>query len=196
MVICYTGTLLISALFGSISIAQTDTDLTVFEASENGNTEMVKAMVTANPAVMDLHDRYGKTPLHYAVCGNHENLIAYFLENGGSVMARDNRGWTALHYAADNGNPDIVEMLLSHHADVDAVDAMQWTPLHHAVMRGHTRVVLCLIKHGANVFAKTSSQTTADAIALAHGQLAIKDYLAAQMIAQSEATHINGYSHQ
>ncbi len=166
---------------GRLSIAQTITESPVFAAAEAGNVSAVTSMVAAAPAVLELHDRYGKTPLHYAVAGGHAGLVAVLLKQGASVTVYDNRGWMALHYAAENGSPEIAEMLINSEADVNAFNTMEWTALHLAVQQGRTRVMLCLIGHGANIDAKTSRGATAYNIACDNNQLVIKDFLVSKM---------------
>ena len=101
------------AIQGGVLCAQTTGNGPVFVAALTGNITAMKAFVTGNPAVVELYDQYGKTPLHYAVCGSNQDLIAYLLANGASVATRDNRGWTALHYAADSSDdPKIANMLI------------------------------------------------------------------------------------
>jgi len=183
----------VCALMATVSLSQSDADHPIFAASERGNVEAVKAIINVNPALIELSDRYGRTPLLYAVCGNHTDLTAYLLSVGASVSTRDNRGWTALHHAAEIGSPEIVELLIRNHADVNAANSLQWTALHQAVLRGRMRVVMTLIEHGADVFASTSQNTTAVNIALENGQLAVRDYLVAHMQEGGKAIRANAY---
>ena len=184
------------AMLGNQTFAQAPAQDPIFAAVEAGNTELVKAIVTANPATVELHDRYGKTPLHYAVCGTHTDLVEFLLKQCASVTARDNRGWTALHHAAENGSSEVTEMLIHWNADVNAVNTMQWTALHQAVLRGHLKVAVCLVQHGADVFAETSRQATAYNIAVEHGHVGLRDYLVAQMEATRTVPSANSVARQ
>jgi ankyrin repeat protein len=175
----------LGSMLASLSFAQTSRDVSIFAAAAAGKSDAVTAVVTADPSLIDSQDQYGKTPLHYAVCGSHSNLAAYLLTKGASVTTRDNRGWTALHHAAENGSPEIAEMLIRAGAEVNAFNTMHWTALHQAVLRGHTRVVLCLVKDGADVYAQTGREATAYNIAIEYGRVGLRDYLVAQMQAAS-----------
>jgi ankyrin repeat protein len=73
-------------------------------------------------ADVNVRNKYGKTPLHYAAkSGTPENITA-LLEAGADVNARDMDGWTPLYYAAEFGTPENITALLEVGADVNARD--------------------------------------------------------------------------
>ena len=69
-------------------------------------------------------------PIHSAVAGNHDAVVAALVDAGADVNATQRHGWTPLHGAAQNGSLASVEMLLAAGADPsarndDGVDALQ-----------------------------------------------------------------------
>ncbi len=68
-------------------------------------------------------------PIHSAVSGGHDDVVAVLIDAGADVNATQRHGWTALHGAAQNGSLASVERLLAAGADPaarndDGVDAI------------------------------------------------------------------------
>lgn len=59
-------------------------------------------------------------PIHSAVAGGHDEVVAVLIGSGADVNARQRHGWTPLHGAARNGSLDSVERLLAAAADPEA----------------------------------------------------------------------------
>ena len=57
------------------------------------------------------------TPLHSAVAGGEEGIVADLLAHGADVAARQELGFTPLHNAAAGGNETIIRLLLDRGAD-------------------------------------------------------------------------------
>ena len=69
-------------------------------------------------------------PIHSAVAGGHDEVVAVLVDAGADVNARQRHGWTPLHGAAQNGTLASVETLLAAGADGaarndDGVDALE-----------------------------------------------------------------------
>ncbi|MBX3628054.1 MAG: ankyrin repeat domain-containing protein [Rhizobacter sp.] len=66
-------------------------------------------------------DDLSRTPLHYAVEGEHYKAVQWLLENGAEVDAHQAEliGETALCQAARKSYPELVELLLKHGANPD-----------------------------------------------------------------------------
>ena len=56
-------------------------------------------------------------PLHSAVAGGHDEVVALLVDAGADVNARQRHGFTPLHGAAQNGAPRTVDRLLAAGAD-------------------------------------------------------------------------------
>lgn len=110
----------------------------------------------------------GKTALHAATLGCHQELVRLLLKWGANVNAKDTGrliAWldptTALHQASQNGNQAIVQMLLNKGADIKAKSPTGATALHMAASEGHHAVVQLLLRWGADVNAKDIRLRTA-----------------------------------
>jgi hypothetical protein len=105
-------------------------------------------------------DYYGRTPLHSAVLGGHEEVVKELLDHGVDTSAADYKEQTALHLAAQRYSPDILELLLEKGADINARDDEGKTPLHFAYQHGVTKMVDFLLEKGAKRDAKTKHGIT------------------------------------
>jgi ankyrin repeat protein len=89
-------------------------------AAQDGNIEEVARLVGEGFAINQF-DYLSRTPLHYAVEGEHYLVAKWLLENGADVNANEEEkiGETALSLAAQGAYPEIVELLLRHGANPD-----------------------------------------------------------------------------
>lgn len=76
-------------------------------------------------------------PLHSAVAGGDEGIVADLLARGADVEARQDLGFTPLHNAAAEGNETIIRLLLERGADRSAVSDSGATAEQIARERGH-----------------------------------------------------------
>ena len=76
-------------------------------------------------------------PLHSAIAGGDEGIVADLLARGADVHARQDLGFTPLHNAAAEGNETIIRLLLDHGADRSAVSDSGATAEQIARERGH-----------------------------------------------------------
>jgi ankyrin repeat protein len=97
-------------------------------------------------------DKYGLTPLHWAVQYNHARLAELLIKNKADFNAVNKNGWTILHWAAKHGHTEIAKSLIDRGADVNEVDKKGYrcTPLHWAAKESHTEIVEILIKNNAD----------------------------------------------
>ncbi|KAL6887401.1 ankyrin [Trichoderma longibrachiatum] len=105
-----------------------------FQKAAEGGLQSLLRTFLGRGAEADLPDKYGRTPLSYAVSrtGN-EASVALLLDHGAEVESRDVAGRTPLSYAASTyGNEAVVALLLDHGAEVDARDSNGRTPLSYA----------------------------------------------------------------
>jgi ankyrin repeat protein len=77
-------------------------------------------------------------PLHSAVAGGDEGIVADLLARGAEVHARQELGFTPLHNAAAEGNETIIRLLLERGADRAARSDSGRTAGEIARERGHT----------------------------------------------------------
>lgn len=81
------------------------------------------------PDNIDLMQRYGWTPLHWAARHGQVSVVQRLLGEGARIDAREHMGRTPLHLAAMANQRDTVELLLARGADINAPDRWGVTPL-------------------------------------------------------------------
>ena len=149
----------------------------LFAAIKAGELERVKAMVTADPALVDARSGTGESAILTAVYNGRKDIanllvargatLTLFeaaaagefdraeglIDGGAPVNAHSDDGWTPLHLASFFGHPKVAELLLAHAADVVASsrNANGNMPLHAALAANHKMVAGLLIGSGADV---------------------------------------------
>lgn len=102
-------------------------------AAASGDTRTV-VWLLQDPRVerqIDAADAEGRTALHRAAAGDHEDAAQALLLAGADLDAADHmQRWTPLHAAAAACSPSIVQLLLNHGADASRADARGRLPLH------------------------------------------------------------------
>jgi uncharacterized protein len=154
----------------------TSSSAAFIDAIKAGEFERVKAMVSAEPALIDARSRSGDSAILTAVYHRQKDIVNLLVARGATLsifeacaageVERVERtldastintystdGWTPLHLAAFFGHPKITELLLAQHADVSARsrNSNGNTPLHAALAGNHKLVAGLLIGHGADV---------------------------------------------
>ncbi|MBU1218522.1 ankyrin repeat domain-containing protein [Myxococcota bacterium] len=122
-------------------------------ACKKGSVKAVKALLDKGSR-LDLRDKTGKTPLHYAILN--KEVVKILLERKSSPEWSDSAGITPVHLASQNGDPEILEMLIKSGGDKNSPDNSGLTPLHYATGNKNTKVLDYLIKSKASLTAKSS----------------------------------------
>jgi ankyrin repeat domain-containing protein 50 len=99
-------------------------------------------------AKVDSADRYGRTPLVYAVWNRHVAVVKLLLKAGARVGLRDEIGGTPLSYAVCNGHEDVLQILIKKGSKVDSEDSLSAALLISAAEMGHEAVVKLLLETG------------------------------------------------
>jgi len=74
---------------------------------------MVKYLVESYPdLIIDPHDRWGYTPLHWAAWFGNIEIVGYLISHGADINKKTKQGDTALHLAACKKHTATVEYLL------------------------------------------------------------------------------------
>jgi len=88
--------------------AQTDA---LFRATIEGNTDMVKSLLSSPGADVNATDERGNTPLLEAARYGHDDICRVLIAAGANLKAKDKDGKTALMLAVQNSHDDVVRVL-------------------------------------------------------------------------------------
>lgn len=133
-------------------------DEALLEASRQGNTRGICALLTLGKVDINVQDEDGWTPLMWAVYGDHLSTVALLLEHDYSLNMcekKNNKGQTALMLGLIKGcQSQIVALLITHvGADIDDKDNRGWNALAYAVYydSGDNINVEFLLRNGAKI---------------------------------------------
>jgi uncharacterized protein len=113
----------------------------------------VKAMLSANPTLIDARSRTGDSAILTAVYHRQKEIVNLLVARGASL---------SIFEACAAGEIERVERLVHESASgavgapgINDYSADGWTPLHLAAFFGHARIVELLIAHSADVLARS-----------------------------------------
>ena len=125
----------------------------IHTAAAAGDLNKVRALIEADPTLLESKDNDGNTPL-IAACKTLQVAVANFLiDKGANVNAKGMLGGTPLLWMRKDKDEsfDLVQRLIAKGADVNAANEYEWTVLCSVAFSGNTRVARLLIDHGADV---------------------------------------------
>ena len=85
-------------------------DISIYDAVEDGNIEVVKQHLAAGTDV-NSKDKDGWTPLHEAASEGHNKIVELLVAKGADVNAKDDDGETPVDATA---NPETADLLRKH----------------------------------------------------------------------------------
>ncbi|MEJ7779144.1 MAG: ankyrin repeat domain-containing protein [Daejeonella sp.] len=137
-------------------------DISIFEASAMGRSEIVEKAVMADPELIHSFSEDGFTPLGLASYFGHEDVVRFLLLNGAEPNVPSSNGFRVypIHSAVASDFTMIAKMLLEAGADVNVVQMSGATPLHSAAHNGNIDLLIVLLEAGAEVAAKTEDGKT------------------------------------
>src|SRR6187551_3106644 len=83
----------------------------LFRATIEGNSDMVKSLVSSPGADVNATNERGSTPLLEAARYGHDDICRVLIAAGANIKAKDNDGKTALMLAVQNNHDDVVRIL-------------------------------------------------------------------------------------
>lgn len=139
-------------------------ELDVFEAAALGETERVRELVDADPALVNAYAEDGFFPLGLAAFFGHPETVRLLLERGADATQVSRHAQIVvqpLHSAAaDGGNVETARLLLDAGADPNATQPGGFTALHAAAMEGNAELAELLLERGADPALATDEGTT------------------------------------
>jgi len=115
-------------------------------AAWNGHAEVVRLLLQKGKAHVNKKDDLDATPLYYAICWDHQDVIDLLegdTENSAAIKAK------VLLSAAEKGHKSVVERLIaSDLVDINAKNQFRHTPLSLAAQNGHEGIVKMLLATG------------------------------------------------
>lgn len=148
-------------LFGASTVAFCGP---IHDAARKGDLKKVKALIAADPKIVNDRDNNGDTPLHQAALHNQLAVAQALVEAGADVNAKNNYGAFTPDdlngILVSNNHKDPISLLTVH--GVDASDMKNgYTPLHLAEFSvGHKKMIDLLVSKGADVNARAASGAT------------------------------------
>ena len=104
------ATCLVVISCGRQTVRNTQTDA-LFRATREGNTDMVRSLVSSPGADVNATDERGSTPLLEAARYGHEDIARVLIAAGANVNAKDKDGKTALMLAVQGNHDEVVRVL-------------------------------------------------------------------------------------
>src|SRR4029077_14736481 len=131
-------------------MADTNANAPAFiDAIKAGEFERVKAMVSAEPTLIDARSRTGESAILTAVYHRQKEIVNLLVARGAAL---------SIFEACAAGEIEHVERLLAADVDRSAINAHStdgWTPLHLAAFFGHAKIVELLLSRDADVAARS-----------------------------------------
>lgn len=131
------------------------------QAVFNGQSETVRALLTASNGMLNTPNDEGETPLIIACMKGNLTVAKLLITAGANVNKSLLNGNTPLHFAAWSGNKFIGRDLITANAQVDVQNEHGETPLVLAAREGNNEFVALLVEHQANVNLADNLQRTA-----------------------------------
>ena len=137
-------------LDGGVDVNGRDSlDQTPLIAAVSQNSLVAVQEVLKRGAKLDIVDKAGWSPLHFATFfSDQTDVMKLLLDAGANVNAQNDRGITALYFAAATGHEAQVKLLLERGADRTIASKAGWTPLRITKVKGIEPIVKLLDPDG------------------------------------------------
>lgn len=135
-----------------LDIEDRDGNTALHLAVKTGNIESVQQLIRHGTNVNYVNKKNWRTPLHYAVMYNHDDILAILLAHGADVAAKTG-SLTALHIAAERNNEQAVSLLLRYGAPIHVFEDSRGTyptPLDYTIKTQNDNIINQILTHCAN----------------------------------------------
>ena len=140
----------------AVTVQSAAAEVRLIDAIRNRDAAAVRTLVKQR-AEINVADRDGTTPLHWAVHFDDAATIDLLLRAGAKVNVADDTGVTALYLACTNRNAQLVQKLLAAGANPNATLLNGETVLMNCARTGDGAAVKALVTAGANLDAKETA---------------------------------------
>eukprot|EP01117_Protostelium_nocturnum_P015307 TRINITY_DN5919_c0_g1_i2.p1 TRINITY_DN5919_c0_g1~~TRINITY_DN5919_c0_g1_i2.p1 ORF type:complete len:1134 (+),score=376.14 TRINITY_DN5919_c0_g1_i2:46-3447(+) len=157
--------------FDLMSMTAPNGDTLLHQACAKGDREKTFRKIIEDIGIpVDVKNKMGQTPLHFAAKDDQVKSIKFLLEYGANINSRDLKRRTGLHYAARFGNEKTLKFLLKKRAAIKNDDRKR-NALHYAARYGKSDCVQILLDFAGKDIANAKDQAGRTAVHLAcrHG---------------------------
>lgn len=130
-------------------------------AIKHGDFELVKKLLSNNPALIDQPDREGWPPLILACIYSSDEIVRFLVKNNASINHGNKYKATAIMHAAYRNRIEIVRLLLDKGADVNGNDSSFQPLIIWAIRSKNIKIVKLIAGKGANINVIDSDGKTA-----------------------------------
>jgi ankyrin repeat protein len=120
-------------------------------AIERGDVPAVRALLDAEPGLLEERDAQYSTALGVAAREGHKGLVEFLLKVGAAVDAPAGARTTPLYHAVRSGHREIVGLLLGAGAKPDVSDQWGWTAVSIALYNDDLDIAEVLLSQGATM---------------------------------------------
>ncbi len=114
---------------------------------------------------LDMQDRYGNTPLHFAAMSGLDDYASTLIELGANTNLKNYMELSPLHIAVLRNDEELTDALINSGAEINIQGNTGYTALHIATELNNPDMVNYLLSKGANAVIKTSQGLSSKAIA-------------------------------
>eukprot|EP01038_Epipyxis_sp_PR26KG_P009607 gene9607-12938_t len=130
----------------------TSLDFALFNASRDGNEEMVRSLIEDGADVNHKwEEEYEYFALNIASFNGHFGVVKLLIENRADVNTANKELRSPLYSASREGHFDIVKLLIDNQADVHQENYGGYSPLNAASSKGHSDIVKLLIDNHVDI---------------------------------------------
>jgi uncharacterized protein len=139
-------------------LATKNSELSIFEASALGKTEVVSQHLVRDPDLVNAYAEDGFQPLGLASFFGHYETAEALIKAGAAIDSQSKNPLSAapIQSAAAAGHVKIVMLLLNHKANPNVREQGGYTPLHAAAQNGDAQMIRSLLYNGADLGARSN----------------------------------------